>query len=68
MDKPADIYLFKGDIGYTRPIRELCSKLAIKTSNWRQRHSSVVFIADFQQVNAIWDNPGSKNTVRVIFP
>ena len=68
MDKIlADIYLFKDDNGYTRRICEICSLVAIKTSKWRQRHSSVVFIVELEQVNAIWNNPGSKMTVRNIF-
>ena len=54
-DFPANIYYFKGNKGYTRKICEMRSKLAIKTTEWRQWYFSGVFIVDFEQVNAGWE-------------
>ena len=66
---PANIYLFKINIGNTRIMYEICSKLAIKTPERRQWRRSGVFminfeqvslffgvsIIDFEQINACWD-------------
>ena len=44
----ANIYLFKVNNRNTRKGCEVCSKLTIKTSEWRHWHCSGVFIVDFE--------------------
>ena len=51
---PAGIFLFKVNNGDTRTVREICSKLMIKTPERRQwRPCSGVFIVNFEQVSHI---------------
>ena len=45
---PVGIYLLKVNNRNTRTRCEICSKLTIKTPEWRQRHRSGVFIVNFE--------------------
>ena len=51
---PAGIYLFKLNNGSIRTLREISSKLPIKTTKQRNWHRPGIFIVDFEQVNAGW--------------
>ena len=46
---PAGMYLFKVNNRNTRTICDICSKLTIKTLEWRRRRSGV-FIVNFEQI------------------
>ena len=48
---PAGIYLVKVNNGNTKTMREICSKLKIKTPERRQWRRSGVFIVNFEQVS-----------------
>ena len=48
---PVDIYLFKFNNRNTRTRHEICSKLAIKTSERRQWRLSDVFIVNFEHIS-----------------
>ena len=45
-----DIYLFQINDGNTREMREIPSKLAIKTPEWRHWRLSGVFIVNLEQI------------------
>ena len=45
------IYLFKGNHRNTRTRCEICSKLTIKTAEWRHSRHSGVFIVNFQHIS-----------------
>ena len=47
---PAKIYLFKDSNRNTRKRCEICSKLTVKTPEWRQWRRSGVFIVNFKHV------------------
>ena len=47
---PTNIYSFGVNNGNTRTTCEICSKLTIKTPEWRQRRRSGVFIANFEKI------------------
>ena len=48
---PADTYLFKvNNSTTTRERREICSKLTIKTLEWRHWRRSGVFIVNFENI------------------
>ena len=47
------IYLFKVNMGNTRTMREICSKLTVKTSEWRQWRCFGVLIVNFEQISRI---------------
>ena len=49
---PTGIYLLKMNIKSTSTMYEICSKLTIKTPEWRQWHSTV-FIITVEQVSLI---------------
>ena len=58
---PASIYLLKGNNRNTRARCEICSKLTIKTPEWRQKLTlktpfSSVSIVNFEHVIADWIN------------
>ena len=44
------IYLFKGNNGNTRRMCHICSKLTIKTPEWRQRRRLGFSIVNFEQI------------------
>ena len=48
---PAKICLFKGSNRITRTRSEICSELTIKTSKWRQRRRSGIFIVNFEHIS-----------------
>ena len=50
---PASIYLFKISIRNTRTMCEICSKLTLKTSEWRHWLCSGVSIASFENISYI---------------
>ena len=68
MNLPANIYLFKVNTRNTRKRWEICSKLIMKTAEWRQWYHTDIFmltwtysspsysvsIVDFEQVNVSW--------------
>ena len=54
MTNPTGNYIFKVNIRNTRTSCEICSKLTIKTPEWRYWRRSGVFIVNFEQVNASW--------------
>ena len=47
------IYLFKVNDVLTRTMCEICSKLTIKTPEWRQWCRCGVFIVNFEQISHI---------------
>ena len=47
---PVDIYLLKFNNRCTRTRGEICSKLTIKTPEWRQQRRSGVFIVNFEHI------------------
>ena len=47
------IHMFKINNGNTRAMCEICSKLRVKTPDWRQWHRSGVSIGSFEQVSGI---------------
>ena len=58
---PVGIHFFKVKSGNTRIVSAICTKSTIKTSERRQLliyliHCFVVFIVDFEQVNAGWES------------
>ena len=48
---PAGNYMFRVNNRNTRIKREICSKLTIKTPEWRQLHRFGVFIANFEHIS-----------------
>ena len=53
MNIPASIYLFKVNYENTIPICEICSKLAIRTSEWYHWQRSGLFFVNFEQISHI---------------
>ena len=51
---PANIYLFKVNNKNTRRRCEICSKLTLKTPEWRQWHRSGVFIINFEHLSHLF--------------
>ena len=51
---PKNIYLFKTNNGNIRTMQEICSKLTIKTSEWRQWCRSGVFLINFEHISNIF--------------
>ena len=50
---PVGIYLLKVNNRNTRSRSEICSKLTIKTPEWRHWRRSVVFIINFEQISHV---------------
>ena len=48
---PSGIYLIKGSNRNTRTNCEICSKLTIKTPEWRRSRCSGVFIVNFENIS-----------------
>ena len=48
---PVNSYLFKANNGNTRKRREICTKLTMKTLNWRQWRCSGVFIDNCEKIS-----------------
>ena len=51
---PAHIYLFKINNGNIRTMCEMCSKLTIKTPEWRHWHRSGVFIVTLNRFHTLF--------------
>ena len=50
MNLPANIYLFQVNNRNTKKRCEICSKLIIKTVEWRQWHHFYIFIVNFEHI------------------
>ena len=51
---PANIYLFKANNRNTRKGCEICSKLTIKTREWRHWRLSGVFLVNFEHISNLF--------------
>ena len=51
---PANIYLLKFNNRNTRKRCEICSKLTIKTPEWRQRRRSGILISNFEPISHLF--------------
>ena len=51
---PAKIYLFQVNNRSTKKKCEICSKLTIKTPEWRHWRRSIIFIVNFERISHLF--------------